>query len=199
MTASTSLHLAYGLVALTLLLTSTGCIWRTADTDHFWGPILIRANQPPQGNAFLWEERSVVPLVAEGGNHIGLTIGFLKRLAANPIEIDKKASLRWCYGLLNTSCSIPTVSDGWYWSFLYSRITHNASPEFYDRYVLGASVGAGSDGYQATLGYSADTRQKPQDNAYYIFCYRRTNPFQTRFELTRHTTAFITFLDQEAC
>ena len=198
MTTST-LHLVCSFTALCLLLLASGCIWRTSDTDHFWGPTFIRANQPPQGKAYLWEVHPLIPLVLEGGDHIGLTIGFLKQLAANPIERGKQVSLQWCNGLLSTSCSTPTASDGWHWSFLYSRIAHNSLPEFYDRSVLGASVGAGSDGHHTTLGYSANTRQTPQDNAYYIFCYSRNNPLQTRFELTRHTTAFITFLDQEAC
>ncbi len=198
MTTSTP-HLFYSFTTLCLLLLTSGCIWRTSDTDHFWGPTFIRINQPPQGKAYLWEERPLIPLVLEGGDHIGLTLGFLRRLAANPLERDKQSSLQWCPGLLSTSCSTPTAYDGWQWSFLHGQIIHHFSPEFHDRSVLGASVGAGSDGYHTTLGYSADTRQRPQDNAYYIFCYSRNNPLQTRFELTRHATAFITFLDQEAC
>lgn len=184
---------------LSFLLLSTGCIWRTADTDYLWGPALVRMNQPPQGKAYLWEERSAVPLLLEGGEHIGLTIGFLKRLAASPIERNKQVSLQWCNGLFNASCSTPTASDGWHWNFLHGRIVHAVSPEFYDRSVLGASAGAGSDGYHLTLGYSADTRHRPQDNAYYIFCYGRNTALHTRFELARSTAEFITFLNQEAC
>lgn len=193
------LHLLYGITAFCLPLLASGCIWRTSDTDHFWGPTFIRANQPPQGKAYLWEEHPLIPLVLEGGSHIGLTIGFLKHLAANPVERDKQTSLQWCNGLLSTSCSTPTASDGWHWSFLYGRITHNSPPEFNDRSVSGVSLGAGSNGYHAILGYSSDARQRPQDNAYYIFCYSRNAPLQARFEITRHTTEFITFLDQEVC
>lgn len=199
MTTSTSLHLAYGLVALSLLLTSTGCIWRTAEVDHIWGPTLVRMNQPPQGKAYLWQTQSIFPLVVEGGEHIGLTLGFLKRLAANPIENDISTPLEWCSGLFVISCSTPTASAGWQWSLLHGRIVHHASPEFYDRSLVGASVGAGSDSYYATFGYSAQTHHKPQDNAYYILCYSRNHPVNTRFKLTRDSDEFITFLNQEAC
>jgi hypothetical protein len=199
-TTSSSLpHLFHGFLILSFLLLSTGCIWRSADTDYLWGPALVHMNQPPQGNAYLWEERSVVPLVLEGGEHMGLTIGFLKRVAANPVEHDKQASLQWCKGLLGTSCSTPTASDGWQWNFLYGRIVHIVSPEFYDRSVLGASVGGGSDDGYVTIGYSADSRHRPQDNAYYILCYGRANPLQTRFELARTMSEFATLINQEAC
>lgn len=199
MTTSTSLHLFYGLVALFLLFTSTGCIWRTADTDHLWGPTLVRMNQPPQGKAYLWQIHSTFPLVVEGGEHLGLTVGFLKRLAANPMARDKQMSLQWCNGLFSTSCSNPTASDGWQWSFLYSRIAHNSLPEFHDRSVLGASVGAGNDGNHLMLGYAANTQHKPRDNAYYILCYGRKDPLQTRFVTAEDTSEFISFLNQEAC
>ena len=196
---TSALHLFCGFTALCLLPLTSGCIWRTSDTDHFWGPTFIRANQPPQGKAYLWEEHPLIPLVLEGGGHMALTIGFLRHLAANPVERNKQAPLQWCSGLLSTSCSTPSASDGWLWSFLYSRITHHSPPEFNDRSVSGVSFGAGSNGHHAILGYSSDTRHKPQDNAYYIFCYSRNIPLQTRFEITRHTTEFNIFLGQEVC
>lgn len=199
MTTSTSLHLAYGLVALSLLLTSTGCIWRTAEVDHIWGPTLVRMNQPPQGKAYLWQTQSIFPLVVEGGEHIGLTLGFLKRVAANPLESNKSTPIEWCNGLFTPSCSTPTALDGWQWSLLHSRVVHHLSPEFYDRTILGASAGTGTDNAYVTLGYSANTQHRPQDNAYYILCYGRKNPLQTRFTITRDASEFISFLNQEAC
>lgn len=200
MTKSTLVpHLFYGFGVISLLLTSTSCIWRAADTDHLWGPTLIRANQPPEGKVYLWQERSVLPLALEGGDYVSLTIGFLNRLAANPIENDKQIPLLWCSGLFLTICSTPTASDGWHWSFLYGRIVHISPPEFFDRSVLGASVGIGDDGNYLTLGYSANTQHIPQNDAHYILCYGRANPLRTRFALTRNTSEFVSFLNQEAC
>lgn len=199
MTASTSLHLVCSLVTLSLLLTSTGCVWRTADIDHVWGPTLVRIHQPPHGKAYLWQIHSTFPLVAEGGEHIGLTFGFLNRLSANPIENDNSSSLQWCSGLFITSCSTPSASDGWHWSFFHGKIIHHFSPEFYDRSILGASVGTGADGSHVTLGYSATTRHSPRDNAYYILCYGRENALQTRFAVAGNIAKFISFLNQEAC
>lgn len=181
------------------MLLATGCIWRTAETDHLWGPTFVRMNQPPEGNAYLWQIRSTFPLVAEGGEHIGLTLGFLNHLSGHPVASNSSSSLEWCSGLFMTSCSALTASDKWQWSFLHGQITRSFSPEFYDRSVLGASVGGGNYGYHVTLGYSANTRHRPRDNAYYILCYGRENPLQTRFMVAGNISEFISFLNQEAC
>lgn len=191
--------LLVGCIIFPLFMATVGCTWRTAGSEHFIGPMLLRATQPSSGKTYLWEERSVLPIIIEGGNHNSVTLGFSSRVVAAPIEHDKDGMLMWCSGLFPFSCSTPTAADGWHWNGLYSRLVHNLQPEFYNRTVWGASLGVGSEGQYLTIGYSADTRLKPRDEAYYIFCYRNNSPLTTRFEIARDTTEFSTFLHQEAC
>lgn len=186
-------------IIFVISLTTVGCTWRNADTEYFLGPMLFRATQPPYGKAYLWEEQSVFPFTIEGGEHNGLTVGFFNQVAAAPSEYDSDWHLTWCSGLFSFSCSAPTAADGWHWSGFYSRVEHRRPAEFYDRAILGTSIGIGMDRQYLTIGYSADTRLKPRDNAYYIFCYRRKTPLFTRFEIAKDTTVFSTFIKQEVC
>ena len=192
-------NFCHSCIAFLLIWATSACAWRTAEADHFIGPILFRAIQPPEGKAYIWEEKSVFPLMFEAGEHSGMTIGLIKRLTAYPVDGNTTWLIKWCSGIFSFSCSRPSMSDGWHWSLFYSRVVHGKAPEFHDRTVIGTSIGAGTDGRYLTIGYSAETQLRPRDNAYYIFCYTRRDPLRMRFEVAKDATEFANYFNQEAC
>lgn len=190
-------------VAFLLIWTTSACAWRTAETDHFIGPIRFQVSQPDNGadkrNAYMFGVESVLPFMIEAGEQNGLTVGFTRRITAYPIDHRRSSSIEWCQWPFSRPCPTFSTQNDWNWSFIYLQIEHKDVSEFLDRQIIGASVGIGTEGRYLTIGYAADTELRPHNNAYYIFCYTRENPLKMRFIVAKDSTEFVDYLRQEAC
>lgn len=76
-----------------MLVMEMGCVWHGESADHLWGPTLFRIATPPDSQAFL-AEQAWLPLLVEGGNRWGITIGYFSNLLSVPWPSDRQMELR---------------------------------------------------------------------------------------------------------
>ena len=166
-----------GALGIVLLLFATGCAWRTAHSERYFGPVFHRTIAAADGEAAVRQTRHLGFLL-EVGRQWGLTVGFADRVAAAPAEIAGGASSgeRW-----STLGSPPFGS--WFFSPLYLVGRRLPAPRFLARTVLGVRVGYGEEARSLSVGYARTTEVRPPHDALYALDYDASDPLAMRFHV----------------
>ena len=179
-----------------------GCAWRAENTEHYWGPVLFRYTAPPQGNAYVSEQRHFLILI-EGGRQWGISIGWKTRVSASAQRIEgeptggeKAQSWRWSKPL---SLFAGPVEGRWNLSLLYLRGEQVPKPEFLSRSLYGTELAIGTEANALSVGASTTTELRPRTNALYAFRYDGHLPMETLFQVWEYKDGqFPRMLLQEA-
>jgi hypothetical protein len=172
------------LLALYCIVNSLiGCVWRTSESERYFGPVLVRYDKSGSRAELVFEQIHL-PFVFEGGAQWGLSLGLRDRIAAvakepgniNPLR-HGEAPPRWA-SPLSVSCG---RERGWILSLLFMKVENVARPEFLAHSVLGFQMQAGAEMSTVTAGYSSTTRFQPQDDASYVLDYRNRHPMDLVF------------------
>lgn len=164
-----------------MLAAQSGCVWHGESVEHLWGPTFFRVTAPPHTEAFL-ADQTWSPLLFEGGNRWGITIGYIHRslivpLATNQIG-EHKAPLFW-----DSLWTIPIGS--WRMSPIHASIERLREAEFLVKRVVGLQLSSGFDreGSNFTVGTAYQTAFWPRADALYLLEFSSHDPAVTLFRV----------------
>ncbi|CBK43372.1 protein of unknown function [Nitrospira defluvii] len=170
-------------ILLTVILgVQIGCVWHGESADHLWGPTLFRVAAPPDSQAFL-AEQAWLPLLVEGGNRWGITIGYFSKLLSVPLAIrqtDGTAVQRHPFSWY----ALATIPIGsWQMSPFHASIQRVREAEFVAKRIVGIQLSTGLDkeGSNLTFGTSRTSRFWPHSDALYLLEFSSNSPIATRF------------------
>ncbi len=178
-----------------------GCAWRSGNTEHYWGPVLFRYAAPPQGKAYVSEQRHFVLLI-ESGRQWGISLGWKTRVAVAPQRVEDTLSSQgrvssWLWSKPLSLFGGPE-EGAWNLSLVYLRGERVPEPEFLSRSIYGVELGIGAETNALSLGTSRTTEARPHDNAMYSFRYDSRRPLETLFQVWEYRDGgFMPLLAQE--
>jgi hypothetical protein len=165
------------LLRLTLIATvgAPGCAWRTANAEHYFGPVLFRYSEERQEECAvndLWQ----VGVLAEGGRQWGLAVGAAERLTADLKPADGTAAPRWTRPW---SFWPETTPGKWNLSLLYLRGDNVKPPLMLWRRLIGGGAMAGSELSAVSVGYSSRLTVLPAQDSFSVLVFNSNRPLQS--------------------
>ena len=110
-------NLLFILLVIPCFVFLSGCIWRTASEDHYFGPVLVRETNATQEKAFV-SQQVHFPFVLEGGTQWGVSLGYQKRIVAVPQELTGKSQKQIAEPGSNVT-DPSTDTEEWEWKLHY--------------------------------------------------------------------------------
>lgn len=159
------------------LLLSAGCVWRMPSVEQYWGPVLYRYAQPPNASAYVFEQKHLLPLVLEGGDQWGVSLGYTARLVAAPVSPTQKASFQLDQEGTGSACPVKT----WCVSLFRLKATRLPQPQLIDRMNVGIRFGSGEEWTGVSGGVVYTTEQRPGADALSILSYAPGRPMDMVF------------------
>lgn len=172
-------------VALLVALVVDGCAWRTAHTEHYFGPVLFRYTRPREGNAYVTQVKNFL-FSFEGGNQWGLSVGPSGRTAIAPRRLDADNSESSISSMVWTRPLSPSASPDpgeWNWSLLYLRGDEVPKPTFVERWRYGINILIGRETCSLGVGISSTTRAILPENAVAVLSFDDGSPVDARYTI----------------
>jgi hypothetical protein len=164
-----------------MLAAQIGCVWHGEFVDHLWGPAFFRVTTPPDSESFL-AEQTWSPLLFEGGNRWGISVGYFRKMLILPLAThqinEEKLQFSW-----HSLFTIPIGS--WKMSPIHTSIERVREAEFLVKRVVGFQLSGGFDreGSNFTIGTAYQTAFWPGPDAFYLLEFSSGNPTATRFRV----------------
>jgi hypothetical protein len=158
-----------------------GCVWRSDNGDHYFGPALFRFSAA-DGRAQVGQVVRV-GFAAETGDSWGISLGWAERTAIAPeVRTNKPqgrghGQVRYFTPLSSAEAPQP---DQWHFSPLYLRVEHEPNILFLSRTIWGAEFLLGREMNTVTLGIARKTRFLPPGNAFSVVHFESTRPLKAR-------------------
>lgn len=168
-----------GLVVGVTLLAS-GCAWRNAGSERYFGPVFYRQTSAGAGKAWVRQARHVGFLL-EGGRQWGVAVGYADRIGAAPEELGGGAAPAYEW---RSPGSLPFFGD-WAFSPFYLEGRDLPRPVFVKRTLIGVQLGYGAEVRAASLGYANTTEVRPPPDALYELDFSSHDPLGMRFRIWR--------------
>jgi len=166
-----------GALTIVFLLFASGCAWRTAQSERYFGPVFHRTVAAADGRASVRQTRHL-GLLLEMGRQWGLAVGFADRVAAAPVEIAGGDTDGEQWSDLGSA-----RLGSWSFSPLYLAGRGLPTPRFLARTILGVRLGYGEEARSLSVGYARATEVRPPHDALYALEYDAGDPLAMRFHV----------------
>ncbi len=179
------------LAASALPMMLAGCSWRTAESDHYFGPVLYRSSSASSQRANV---NQVVRLGVSGeaGTTWGITIGISDRTLVGPKDMrqseGQSSAQRSKPSPVQSAAGPDTEADQeWHFSPFYLKVEKPQDSFFVSRKSYGAEFVAGSEVTAASVGFARRTLFTPPDNAIAWIQFDIDQPLHTKAGIWRDT------------
>ena len=174
-------------VVLVVAYSASGCAWRTATAEHYFGPVLFRYS-PPEGDAPATNQVVAVGALGEAGRQWGMSLGVVERITVSPAYMRgterEEAQQRPQWSMLLGGLVSPAPRR-WTFSPVYLRVDEIGVPALVVRRLYGAQIVAGPEVRAASLGVVSLARVDVPDDAIALIDYDSRVPMAARFRVWR--------------
>jgi hypothetical protein len=168
-------------LGLVLLVVSTAaCVVRTERSEHYLGPVLVRATDGCRGSATAVQSIHA-GVFGELGTQTGVALGMAKRVALTPLT-DEPTSTRCDHWRAIGAFPGEIGPDHWTFSPLYARRETSTPPEFVWRLLVGAQATGGKELSALSVGAVSRSALRPQADGFYVLHFDSTRPMAARFK-----------------
>lgn len=160
-----------------VILASSGCALRSADAEHYFGPVLFRHSEGADGGAVVVQVRSL-GFLGELGWQWAITLGVADRVTVAGRVAQEPMPARW------SSSGLGHLAPGrWYLSPFYLRGDGIAPSHFIYRRLYGAQIGTGDEWAAASIGVIARAEMRAPHDAVAIVRFSSADPLAARFTI----------------
>jgi hypothetical protein len=171
------------LLVFASLSLQTACVWHGRTIDYFWGPSVFEVSADPTSRAFLVKQLSF-PILLEGGNRWGITLGYFDRLIGLPFQtLNSSSSHNSSQQPLRLHPVAAVTIGSLEIAPFYAYLERDREPEFVVRKLLGLQLTSGSDknGSNFTIGTMHQTTFLPRQDALYLLEFSYNRPLEMYF------------------
>lgn len=174
-------------IVLVVACSSSGCAWRTATAERYFGPVLFRFS-PPEGDAPAINQVISIGIFGEAGRQWGISLGVVERLTVSPVYMrgtDPEEPLRQAHWSMLLGGLVSPAPRRWNFSPLYLRVDEVGTPALVTRRLYGAQIVAGPEERAASLGVVSLARVDVPEDAIAVIDYDSRAPMAARLRVWR--------------
>lgn len=174
-------------LGLTALLLLPGCVWRTKHADYVLGPSFFRSSPTAPGMPDVIQTLHG-PVLWEGGQQWGMTIGAVQRVAVVPARAGATAAPTNNQAGQPRGVWVSSEPGRWHFSLIYLRAPLRETPLLIQRSAVGVQLGGGTEQPAFSAGYSTTTATLPREHALHELDYDSRHPLEAKATVTPATT-----------